>query len=97
LRPDFELLLTVDEVAEIFKFTPQHIRRLAARKVIIGARFGKEWRFRRSDLDRAFREASSITTLPVLETFPVVPPEPKLKRPRGRPTHYKNPNTPKDA
>jgi excisionase family DNA binding protein len=83
---DFEELLTADEVAEIFQFTPQHIRRLATRKLIPGARFGKEWRFRRSDLDRAFREASSITTLPVLETFPVVPPEPvRPKRPRGRP------------
>lgn len=84
---DFEELLTADEVAELFKFTPQHIRRLATRKLIPAARFGKEWRFRRSDLDRAFREASSITTLPALETFPVIRPEPVTpKRGRGRPT-----------
>jgi excisionase family DNA binding protein len=86
---EFEELLTADEVAEIFKFSPQHIRRLATRKMIPAARFGKEWRFRRSDLDRAFREASSIT-LPVLETFPVVPPSPvRPRRPRGRPTGVK--------
>jgi excisionase family DNA binding protein len=89
---EFEELLTADEVAEIFQFTPQHIRRLAARKLIPGARFGKEWRFRRSDLDRAFREASSIATLPLLETFPVVPPQPvRPKRPRGRPA-FRNPH-----
>jgi excisionase family DNA binding protein len=84
---DFEQLLTADEVAELFGFTPQHIRRLATRKIIPAARFGKEWRFRKSDLDRAFREASSITTLPVLETFPVIRPEPVTpRRRRGRPT-----------
>ena len=83
---DFEELLTADEVAELFKFTPQHIRRLATRKLIPAARFGKEWRFRRSDLDRAFREASGIKPLPELETFPVVRPEPVTpKRRRGRP------------
>jgi len=47
----------------------QHIRRLATRKLIPGARFGKEWRFRHSDLDRAFREASSIATLPGVRDF----------------------------
>jgi excisionase family DNA binding protein len=84
---EFEELITTDEVAELFKFTPQHIRRLAERKLIPATRYGKEWRFRKSDLDRAFRQASAITTLPVLETFPVIRPEPVTpRRRRGRPT-----------
>jgi excisionase family DNA binding protein len=92
---DFEELLTADEVAVIFKFTPQHIRRLATRKLIPAVQYGKVWRFRRSDLDRAFREASSI--MPVLETFPVVPPEPvRPKRPRGRPSEYRKARPPAD-
>jgi excisionase family DNA binding protein len=88
---DFEELIDTNEVAELFGFTPQHIRRLADKKIIPAARFGKEWRFRRSDLDRAFREASSISTLPVLETFAVIPPQPvRPRRPRGRPA-FRNP------
>jgi excisionase family DNA binding protein len=83
---EFEELIDTNEVAELFGFTPQHIRRLAEKKIIPAARYGREWRFRRSDLDRAFREASGIKPLPELETFPVVRPEPITpKRRRGRP------------
>jgi excisionase family DNA binding protein len=87
---EFEELITTDEVAELFKFTPQHIRRLAERKIIPATRYGKEWRFRKSDLDRTFREACGIKPLAELETFPVIRPEPITpKRRRGRPTNTK--------
>ncbi len=91
---DFEPLIDTQEVARLMKFTPQHIRRLAERKLIPAVRFGREWRFRRSDLDRAFREASMTTvdvfSLPVSST-----PDPP-RRSRGRPRNKAQKVSPPD-
>lgn len=82
---DCEPFLDVNEVAKMFKFTPQHIRRLAERKIIPGAKYGKEWRFRRSDLLRSFRAACIGAKNVDVFSLPAAAPAIISKRPRGRP------------
>jgi excisionase family DNA binding protein len=82
---DFETLIDANEVARLFKFTPQHIRRLAERKIIPAARYGREWRFRRSDLNRAFQEACTGTKNVDMFSVPISPAPSASRRPRGRP------------
>ena len=44
-------MLTIDEVASYLKLKPQTIYRWAQNGKIPGAKFGKEWRFRRSAIE----------------------------------------------
>jgi excisionase family DNA binding protein len=45
-------ILTIEEVAAYLRLTPQTIYRWAQEKRIPAVKLGKEWRFRRSILDR---------------------------------------------
>jgi len=45
-------ILTLEEVATYLRLTPQTIYRWAQEKRIPAAKLGKEWRFRRSTIDR---------------------------------------------
>jgi excisionase family DNA binding protein len=51
-RPPFNDILTLEEVASYLRLTPQTIYRWAQEKRIPGAKLGKEWRFRKSIIDR---------------------------------------------
>jgi excisionase family DNA binding protein len=45
-------ILTLEEVASYLRLTPQTIYKWAQDKRIPGAKLGKEWRFRKSIIDR---------------------------------------------
>ena len=45
-------ILTLEEVASYLRLTPQTIYNWAQEKRIPGAKLGKEWRFRKSIIDR---------------------------------------------
>lgn len=45
-------ILTLEEVAEYLRLTPQTIYKWAQEKRIPAVKLGKEWRFRKSILDR---------------------------------------------
>jgi len=45
-------ILTIEEVAAYLRLTPQTIYRWAQEKRIPAVKLGKEWRFRRSIIDR---------------------------------------------
>jgi excisionase family DNA binding protein len=45
-------ILTLEEVAAYLRLTPQTIYRWAQEKRIPAAKLGKEWRFRKSIIDR---------------------------------------------
>jgi excisionase family DNA binding protein len=47
-------ILTIDEVADYLRLTPQTIYKWAQEKRIPAVKLGKEWRFRRSIIDRWF-------------------------------------------
>ena len=49
--PDHEIL-TVEEVAHYFRLKPQTIYKWAQERRIPAVKLGKEWRFRKSVLDR---------------------------------------------
>ena len=49
--PDHEIL-TLEEVAQYLRLKPQTIYKWAQEKKIPAVKLGKEWRFRRSILDR---------------------------------------------
>ena len=52
-----EQFLTVDEVARLLKYHPEHVRRLARQGRLNARKFGgKEWRFRLSDIERVFEQ-----------------------------------------
>jgi excisionase family DNA binding protein len=50
-RPSNEIL-TIEEVAAYLRLTPQTIYKWAQEKRIPAVKLGKEWRFRKSILDR---------------------------------------------
>jgi excisionase family DNA binding protein len=50
-KPDNEIL-TIEEVASYLRLKPQTIYKWAQEKRIPAAKLGKEWRFRRSVIDR---------------------------------------------
>lgn len=50
-RPSNEIL-TLEEVAGYLRLTPQTIYKWAQEKRIPAAKLGKEWRFRKSTIDR---------------------------------------------
>ena len=45
-------ILTLEEIASYLRLTPQTIYKWAQEKRIPGAKLGKEWRFRKSIIDR---------------------------------------------
>ena len=49
-------IMTLEEVAEYLRLKPQTIYTWAQRKKIPGAKIGKEWRFRRSVIDKWFNQ-----------------------------------------
>jgi excisionase family DNA binding protein len=51
-RPPVNDILTLEEVASYLRLTPQTIYKWAQEKRIPAAKLGKEWRFRRSIIDR---------------------------------------------
>jgi len=53
--PDHEIL-TLEEVAHYLRLKPQTIYKWAQEKRIPAVKLGKEWRFRRSVIDRWFDE-----------------------------------------
>lgn len=55
-------MLTIDEVAQYLKLRPQTIYRWAQTGKIPGAKFGKEWRFRRSSIEQWIDQQISSTT-----------------------------------
>ena len=51
-RDEDHEILTIEEVAAYLRLTPQTIYKWAQEKRIPAAKLGKEWRFRRSIIDR---------------------------------------------
>lgn len=49
-------IMTLEEVAEYLRLTPQTIYTWAQEKKIPAVKLGKEWRFRRSLIDKWFNE-----------------------------------------
>ena len=49
-------ILTLEEVAEYLRLKPQTIYTWAQEKKIPAAKIGKEWRFRRSVIDKWFNQ-----------------------------------------
>ena len=49
--PDHEIL-TIEDVAHYLRLTPQNIYKWAQERRIPAVKLGKEWRFRRSVIDR---------------------------------------------
>jgi excisionase family DNA binding protein len=47
-------ILTIDEVADYLRLTPQTIYKWAQERRIPAVKLGKEWRFRRSVIDKWF-------------------------------------------
>src|SRR3989454_419298 len=85
-------ILTIEEVAAYLRLTPQTIYKWAQEKRIPAAKLGKEWRFRKSIIDRwnpfllssesGFEHLKQETTDPP----PVSPPGAKTRaRDRARP------------
>ena len=71
LPPDHEIL-TLEEVAHYLRLKPQTIYKWVQEGRIPGVKLGKEWRFRRSVLDRwlddqRFGDASGVAHLRVGE------------------------------
>ncbi len=50
--PEIHEILTLEEVAKYLRLKPQTIYKWAQEKSIPAVKLGKEWRFRRSVLDR---------------------------------------------
>lgn len=54
--PDNDKIMTLEEVAEYLRLTPQTIYTWAQEKKIPAVKLGKEWRFKRSLIDKWFNE-----------------------------------------
>jgi excisionase family DNA binding protein len=50
-------IMTLEEVAEYLRVKPQTIYTWAQEKKIPAAKLGKEWRFKKSMVDKWFRES----------------------------------------
>jgi excisionase family DNA binding protein len=53
---DHDKIMTLEEVAEYLRLKPQTIYTWAQEKKIPAAKLGKEWRFRKSMVDKWFNE-----------------------------------------
>lgn len=51
-----EIIMTLEEVAEYLRVKPQTIYTWAQEKKIPAAKLGKEWRFKKSMVDKWFNE-----------------------------------------
>ena len=51
IMPDFQAFLTTEEVLAYLKITPRTIYRLIRNGELPAVRIGRQWRFRRNDLD----------------------------------------------
>ena len=51
-----EPLIDSDEAAALIRIHPKTLQRYARQRIIIGARVGKLWRFRASEIDRWISE-----------------------------------------
>lgn len=54
---DSDKIMTLEEVAEYLRVKPQTIYTWAQEKKIPAAKLGKEWRFRKSMIDKWFNES----------------------------------------
>jgi excisionase family DNA binding protein len=61
--PDFQAFLTTEEVLAYLKITPRTIYRLIRNGELPAVRVGRQWRFRRRDLD-AWLERQRVVTGP---------------------------------
>ena len=57
--PIGDRLLTLREAAEVLRLNPRTVREYVKRGEIKGRIIGKQWRFRRADLDAFFENAPS--------------------------------------
>ncbi len=60
-------IMTLEEVAEFLRLKPQTIYLWAQEKKIPAAKLGKEWRFRRSVIDKWFNQHMDDKFLEFLE------------------------------
>ena len=56
MEGDKDKILTLEEVAEYLRLKPQTIYTWAQEKKIPAAKLGKEWRFRKSVVDKWFNQ-----------------------------------------
>ena len=56
MSPQLNDIMTLEEVAEYLRLKPQTIYTWAQEKKIPAAKLGKEWRFRRSIVDKWFNQ-----------------------------------------
>jgi len=54
---DSDKIMTLEEVAEYLRLKPQTIYTWAQEKKIPAAKLGKEWRFRKSMIDKWFNDS----------------------------------------
>jgi excisionase family DNA binding protein len=54
--PDNDKIMTLEEVAEYLRVKPQTIYTWAQEKKIPAAKLGKEWRFKKSMIDKWFND-----------------------------------------
>ena len=59
-----EMFLTTDEVLEYLQVNPRTVRRIKAAKTP-AVRVGRQWRFRKTDIDAAHLGVSGYLTKPV--------------------------------
>ena len=62
---DMEAFLTTEEVLSYLKITPRTIYRLIRSGELPAVRIGRQWRFRRTDLDRWVERQRAFTASPV--------------------------------
>jgi excisionase family DNA binding protein len=54
--PDNDKIMTIEEVAEYLRLTPQTIYTWAQERKIPAVKLGKEWRFKKSLIDKWFND-----------------------------------------
>lgn len=64
--PDFRAFLTTEEVLAYLKITPRTIYRLIRCGELPAVRIGRQWRFRRTDLDAWLERQRAFTVAPLV-------------------------------
>jgi excisionase family DNA binding protein len=59
---EMEAFLTTEEVLSYLKITPRTIYRLIRSGELPAVRIGRQWRFRRADLDRWLERQRAVST-----------------------------------
>ena len=62
---ELEAFLTTEEVLSYLKITPRTIYRLIRSGELPAVRIGRQWRFRRADLDQWLERQRSFSATPV--------------------------------